>query len=287
MRNVAISLLAVLLAALAACNPNDDKVFKEGGNGESKPASTLVAPPLGQDATSETPATLAATVTYQVRIDSPGAQLCKGEATIQVYSDFTLKFPDATLQCASMTLDLAAMLGSAPMGGGAGAKDPGNLTHDGLVLSVKNLGRTTFTPNRPFLLGPIVQDASKYKGFKRTTQHSLSGQDAKSGAPISGNGTFTVNVIDNKAEYSNEKVGKFDNVIHWEMTTTGFDGVAAANGLIFEKWEWFWNTDPIMVPKIVIVGQISDFAVGPAGGTGDQFIGTLTVNLVAKDYEIK
>jgi hypothetical protein len=288
-KNIFINTLMLgVMVGFCACNSSDEKVFKESGNSEIKPTSILIPGPTVLDS-QEATATIAATVTYDVRIVSPSqAELCKGDAAIEIYTDFTMKFPDATLQCASMKLDLAGMLGAAPLQGGVGVKDEGNLKHDGKVLSVTNLGNAHFEPARPFILGPVVQDASKYKNFERTTTHTLTGQDPKTGGTLSGSGSFKIEVFDYKTSYSNSVLNeKFKNILHWQISTSGFKDIPAVNGLIFERWEWFWNTNPIMIPKLTIVGRISDFIAGPAGGSADQFLGTLTVNLIAKDFKIK
>jgi hypothetical protein len=247
-------LLAITLAWLAAgCEDNDDKVFKNGGNAETKPAATL-ANVLAAASNTTDPVTVAASVDYEIRVTSnSGASLCQGDVQLQIQSDFSLKFPAASIQCVSLTIDLATALGGAGGLKQAGQSDPG-VTSDGMVLSIGSIAGATFNPPRPFLLGPIVQDTSKYRGFTRAVNTHVTGQDGKSG-----DGTLTVNVLDVDTTYTNKYLGQtFDKVLHWTMSSSGFDGVPATDGLLFKKWEWYYNTRPIMIPKIEIVGSLGD-----------------------------
>lgn len=275
-------------AALLACNPGDEKVFKGEGNAESKPAAVSIEGLLGSDLT-KAEAREAASVTYNMRIISnSGAELCNGETTLVIMTDFSLKVPNGKIQCVSLAVDLAGMLGSGVGLAGGGEKGgEENLTHDGKVLSLREIAGATFDPPRPFLLGPIVQDADNYKDFSRDTDHTLTAKDPDTGAEITGRGSFKIKVLDNKTTYYNEHIDEtFKNILHWQMTTSGFDDIAAKNGLIFEKWEWLWNTRPIMIPSVTIVGRLSDF-ISSEGGGEDQIVGKITVKLVVKEYDVK
>lgn len=278
-----------LLLISAGCNPDDEKVFK-GGSSESKPVTTLLNGTegvTGFDATAEVKT--AATVTYIMKVTSEsGAALCEGEATIKIMSNFSMSFPKAEIDCVSLKVNLAKALEA---GGGIGGGDPKeaqeNIVHDGKVLSLKKLANANFDPPRPMLLGPIIQDVSKYKNFKQTTKHSLTGTDPESGVPVSGTGSFNIEVLDYKTTYKNKYLDEeFENVIHWQMTTSGFKDVPAKIGLIFERWEWLWNVRPIMIPKLSFTGRLSDFISGDAGANADALVGILKIDLTVKEYTI-
>lgn len=289
MRKATVTLLGLMsLVVGAGCNPGDEKVFKGAGNSESKPAASAIENIIGSDLVKKE-AKEAASVTYGMRIISnSGAELCNGETTLVIMTDFSLKVPNGKIQCVSLSVDLAGMLGSGvglAADGGDGPND--NLSHDGKVLSLRQIAGATFDPPRPFLLGPIVQDVGKYKNFTRSTDHKLTGTDPATGTAISGTGSFKIKVLDNKTTYKNDHIDEtFEDILHWQMTTTGFDDIAAKNGLVFEKWEWLWNVRPIMIPSVTIVGRLSDFIQSEGGGQ-DKIVGKITVKLVVKEYDIK
>lgn len=288
MQYIRILPLMSLISALAfGCSPQDEKVFKGAGNSETKPVATSLQDIVGVGADQVADAKEAATVTYVIKVTgNSGASLCAGEATIVIMTDFSMTFPTASIQCVSLTIDLAGILGAnAGATAGAAGEDDGNLIHDGKVLSIRTIANATFDPPRPFLLGPIVQDAGKYKNFKRTTRHTLTGTDS-TGAPVSGSGSFTVEVLEEQAEYKNDYLKMpFTNVLHWTMSTSGFNDIPATTGLIFEKWEWSWNTRPIMIPGITIEGRLGDFIKSTDSGAQDALLGRVQIKLLVKDYD--
>ena len=44
------------------------------------------------------------------------------------------------------------------------------VAHDGYMLYLKRLSKADFNPPRPFLLGPVITDLDKYKGFHKVTE---------------------------------------------------------------------------------------------------------------------
>jgi hypothetical protein len=286
-----ISVLLPLLLA-SGCNLDDEKVFKSTGNSEKKPVQTLLNGTEGLKGLGATQdVKTAATVTYLMKVTSEsGVAVCNGEATIKIMTNFSMTFPKAEIACLSLTVNLGKALdtGGAALGGGDGADAVSTITHDGKVLSLKTLAGTDFDPPRPMLLGPIVQDPSIYKNFKQTTQHTLSGKDAETGAAISGTGSFKINVLDEKTTYKNNFIDEeFENILHWEITSSGFKDIPARSGLVFDRMEWLWNTRPIMIPKLSITGRLSDFISGDAGANADMLLGTLKIDLTVKEYKIE
>jgi len=285
----------LLALAFAGCNSADEGVFKNNDGVESKPATTLLSGTEGMqgglDALGETPVQ-AASVTYLLTVtgNNQDAELCHGDAQLTIMSDFSLKIPTAKIQCMAYTVDLAGLLASngglSGLSGGSGQDASGNLSDDGMVLSVKNIAGGEFTPPRPLLLGPIIQDSSKFAGFHRTSNHTLVAQD-ETGKTMTANGSFAIQVLDVDTTYENKWVGKaFDKVLRWQMTTSGFTGIPARYGLIFQSWEWLWNVRPIMIPKIEIKGHLSDFvSTGDTSGTTDALLGVMTIDLIVKEYK--
>lgn len=268
------------------CHGNDDAVFSQSGNLEVKPDARLLDD-LNQlsQGDQKDAASVAADVTYNLKVLSKSeTELCNGTVQLQIMSDFKLKFPQAIVNCLSLSIDLAGILGAR-----AGAnRDPGSIgkmKHDGQVLSLEKVAGATFDPPRPMLLGPIVQDDEKYTNFEpRHTEHTLSatGQD---GAPIEGKGSFDVKVIKYPTTYKHGDKISFDKVLHWEITSS-FDS-PAQYGLTFSKWTWYWNTRPIMIPGIIIEGSLKDFIDTPTVEMAAALTGELKFQLLVQDYNIK
>jgi hypothetical protein len=284
MRLLRLLLCLSLPGAQLGCS-DDAGVFSSKGGLETKPEATRLAELTAFDAearAAEESPEMAARVDYDVRVTTrSGARLCSGETTLEILSNFSLRVPDAYVDCVSMHLDLGGMLDAAVAGRIAGED---NLAHDGKVMSVRSLGGTRFDPPRPLLLGPTVQDSKKYEGLVRTTRHDLTatGDD---GRRIRGSGSFDIAVIDTEATYedaSNSSIF-FDKVLHWEITSR-FD-TPPKYGLTFSKMTWLWNTRPIMIPAIFIEGSLEDFIESDSTEVIDALAGELRVELFVREYQ--
>lgn len=283
-------LLATACIVLASCNAEDDKVFA-GGSAETKPSTTLLdGVELGGDAT-EIKKVASATFLITVQSESE-AGLCEGEVSAEIMSNLTVKLPSGLIKCASLEIDLTKVLGGAALGGEAAGGDPADkikmIEHDGKVLLLKEIMGARFDPPRPMLIGPIIQDASKYEGYDETFETSLVGIGANEG--ITGNGSFNVKVLDAHAGLENKNFEniKFDNVIHWKMTKKGFDGVPATVGALFDSFEFFWNTRPIMIPRVQVKGKLGDLIKSDdpnSTKSTNDLVGTLTITLDVKEYD--
>ncbi len=277
----------VLAAALPSCNPEDSAVFQGGGKPELKPETTLLKGGeglVGLNAKADE-AKPVAKVTYNIKVTAAsGAQLCNGQIKLQIMSDFGLEVPSGRVQCSSLSVDIAGLLGS-----GISLSDKGgdeNVSHDGKVLSLRTIGGMSFDPPRPFLIGPVVQDPAKFKGFKRTSEHTVTGTDPDTKEDVDGSGSFTLEVLDEQTTYENKHVGKaFSNVMHWRVSATGFEGVPAKSALLFRRWEWFWNVRPIMIPKILFEGKLGDFIGTEEGGSTEALVGDGLIELSVTEYK--
>jgi hypothetical protein len=232
-------------------------------------------------------------VTYDIVVQTAsGAKPCTGTASIAIDSKFQFKVPDAKLKCLSLEIDIGKMLGAMSQDTG---KKP-DFSSDGKIFRVKTLGSATFEPARPVLLGPIIQDPSKFKGLQEKKTYSATVTDSKTGKVSTGSGDIEVRVLGVDEPFPHETFpDDFKSVLHWEMLATGFDGVPAAQALLFDRLEFYWNMRPIMVPKIVIEGTLTDFISGGGGATGGgamdaiagigaAFLGKLKIELTVKDY---
>ncbi len=297
------ALVAVLALGAAACDDSDEKVFKSPGNTESKPAATLLeqlknSGGNGLSGQAEAP-TPVASVTYLMNIETAaGVGVCNGDFSGQILSNFSFKLPQAEIQCLGLTVDIAALLngggagglggGAAPAASGSGAANPlAAIEHDGYVLKLKSFLGASFEPARPVLLGPIVQNPEKYKGYDKVFETTLSGDAG--GEHIQKAGKFHVVVLDHHASYSNAGIvgkDKLESIIHWKMTAEGFDGVPANLGGAIDSLEFKWNTRPIMIPYIQIKGKLlQGFLKGDAASLG-KAVGELVITVVVKDFTL-
>jgi hypothetical protein len=301
MRKLVTIQLLTLATAFVACDSSDEAVFKDDGNFEEKPKSIFSGPggEAALEEAEEEEVVKAADLTYRIFITTASeAELCAGKIELELMSNFSMKFPTAVVKCSSMTIDLGTLLSSGIGGGGEGAASGFGggdgkalpIVHEDGILKFKEIANTTFDPPRPFLLGPIINDSSKYKDFEYSVQSSATTKSGKSG-----NGTFNVKVLDHKTTYTNEymeKKGhdKFKNILHWTLKTNGFDGFKAADGVIVEKFEWKWNTKPLMIPEITIEGEMGDLMQmgepgAPDDGLANDFVGLVTIKLMVEDYK--
>ena len=273
------STLAIFLILITACNDNDDEAFS-GGSVEFKPKRTLPAN-FEENLSQKNPdeKKVVAAIDYDVSVTSMSkAKICDGTLLLSIYSDFTLKFTDSILSCGSMKLDLGAML--------AGNKSEDDikkkLESDGKVFKSSNIAGATFDPPRPLMQGPVVLDNKKFKGYEGffKTQATVGSKKSR--------GEFAVRVLDHDAEYSNETVGEsFDNIIHWQIEATGFDGLPATKGMLFKSLTWWYATRPIMIPKLKISGYLSEFLSSKDGKALDALTGELDIDLDVNNYKIK
>jgi hypothetical protein len=230
------------------------------------------------------PAKVAAKVNYAISIIAKsGNEVCRGTTQINIMSNLELKFPSGTVKCLTLTIDLSKILGNSFLSANPGL---GNFTSDGKVLYIKEIGKATFDPPRPFFLGPLVQNPADYKDFKLTVPETVTVNDPEANVSLSGTGQFDVEVLSVGEKYSNQlsPANKFDNVMRWAISSSGFDGVPAKYGLLYKKMEWYWNTQPLMIPKIVISGDLAAF-IGSGGSGISRLVGDVTISLSVKDFE--
>jgi hypothetical protein len=269
------------LIAIIGCSSGEEAVFKSG-NSQIKPKPTLLT---GEEkttlgATANAAAVEATSAEYFFKLESvSGIEICTGEVALQIMTNFSIKFPDAKASClgGALNIDLAKIL-SGTSGAGDGPRLIAGLEHNGKVLGVESIMGAKFSPARPMLLGPIVQDRSIYKNYQKTTDHTVTNS-----AGNTAKGSFTIKVIDNNTTFKNDYVKEIKNVIHWEITSKGFQGMKATDGLIFDKITWWFGTRPIVIPKMVIEAELKDFIEDKMGVNA--VVGKLKITIGIKSYK--
>ena len=275
-----VGLIVGLVAGLASSCTND-KGLPQNGKTEKKPTT------VGEDdlqVKDDAPVSKVAEASYDIAVTSrSGASLCLGSASIEIDSNFAMKFPAAKLSCVSLTIDLAKVLGATQ----ASVSNEG-MSSDGKMIYMETFGSAKFEPARPFLVGPVIQDPSDYEGYTKNGDYTVSFQNG--GVSDTKSGKINIKVIETNGKYESSKFDKkLDKVMHWQMTTTGFEGVPVANTFLFDKIEFYWNTRPIMVPKIVIEGFLGDFISQSDGKKGalniDDVIGKIRLELTVTKFD--
>jgi len=255
---------AIVLTAFGsvACNTSDDDAFRKGGAVEMKPAGLGAV----DSADANAPAKPVVKATYDLKIlTRSGVRLCNGNVDINIMSDMKIDLPVAEVRCLALKLDLGKLLKQTTVDE---ANKP-KLEADRGMLKIDRMGEAVFTPKRPLILGPVIQDTSIYRNFTDEGDYSVVVKDAATGDEKSGSGRIRVAVLAIDSKFPTEKYpNEFDRVLHWEMTSSGFDGVPVAKAFLFDKVEFYWNVNPIMIPKIVIHGSLKDFISGSLVGGG-------------------
>lgn len=269
-----------LLAVSVSCS-------NQLGSGSGEKKSVQAGPPM--NATSNQVKVSTSKYIAEVRSNS-GAILCSGPATLEIMNDFQVRFPDFKLRCQGFDLDLASMLQAAAVDDQGGQKPADLIEHDGHVLSIGKVGEATFDPPRPFVLGPVIQDPEKYRGFSREYQTRVKGSSKLTGKSYDAPGAFKVTVINSRTDYKwPEKNINLENVIHWKLQKAGFEGVPPTFGMLFKEMEWYFSYRPILIPVIRIKGNISDFVSKNDAGAGNdmmqQMVGDLTTTLILEKHE--
>jgi hypothetical protein len=275
---------------VVSCNTSDDEAFKKGGGTEVKPQA-LGAVDSSANGTAGKPAVKAQ---YDLKVIAGASVPCRGTIEFVIMSDFKFELPDAKLKCLGLTIDLGKMLTQVSQ---EQTTKP-EIESDGRVLRIDRMGDAVFTPKRPLILGPVIQDTTKYRNFAEEKDYSVVVTDSQTGSTSSGTGRIRLAVIGIDEKFPTEKYpDDFTKVLHWEMSTTGFEGVPVGKAFLFDKMEFWWNTRPIMMPKLVIEGSIKDFISGsPMGGGGaggggvlgtvaDALFGKIRIELTVKNYE--
>ena len=281
--------LSLIIGLGTGCYSNDESLVGQSGNLQKKPivqaaTASVAAVASTQDATAKK---LVASATYFLDIvTASGAKPCSGEINLNIMEDFTISLANSKAVCGNLTIDLEKLLGAQLQNGGG--INLNNFSSDGQILSTSEIAGGTFAPPRPFIVGPLVQDVTKFIGLKRTTASTITVAKPDTGPALVAPGTFVTTVLEVNQAYTNKYLKQgFDKVMHWTLETQGFQGVPAKYGLLFKRWEWFWNTRPIMIPKIIITLEGLDaFIESKSGETLSEIVGEVTVTLTVKDYNL-
>lgn len=222
--------------------------------------------------------------------DASKGCLCVGAVYLHIKEDFSIDFPDSKAKCSLIgDMDLAELLGA--MDDGSDREKDAEANDK--MLRLKKLGPMRFDPPRPLLVGPIVQDPSDFRGLTETKQYSVQYTDKDKGNAVSNTtGQITVNVLDVGATMSPLFMPDkpFDNILRFEILSSGFANVPKIKGFLFDKVEFTLNSRPIAITTIKMESNPKDFMQAAAKkkdgspGMGDskfmQFIASIFIKKI-------
>ena len=281
----------VYLLVAPGCQKDGDTFDKGSGEVQQKPATG----PQGASASQGGDSKPVVTSEYDVFVRTrSGTTLCKGHTKVLITSSFAMNFGDGTLKCLSINLDLKKLLGSATAAQSHdGAPTQNKLSSDGKVLRASQLGQFSYEPARPFLVGPVIQDPKLFQGLFEEKQYVVKG--TQPAAQSTGSIRLQVEGIDETLKPEGYKGNiNFNHIMRWKMETTGFNEINRASAILFDSIEFFWNTIPIAVPKILVEADLNDLMQGNVlggdlGGLGGilsgGLIGKLTIELSLTSHE--
>lgn len=279
---LSLGAISILLALpwVSACSSGDERVF-QGGENESKPKSTALVEKLDADLES---AEVMGTYTYAIKVATKSEVSFDGKAKLQVLSDFSLRTLEADIQIGSLKLNLKSLTNRLSLDFFKEAQD--KILLDGGIIYLRKFGSATFEPPRPLFIGPIVRNVDRFKNLKKTSSHTVRIDDGIKQSE--GQGTFTVEVLETKGRYQPSRPIKgiaYSNVLHWQLTSSGFETVPTDQVLSFRKVEWWYNTSPIGVAKILITGDLGDML---KQGEKNQkaIVGEVTITLEIVDQKM-
>lgn len=233
---------------------------------------------------------------YRVSVNSLKAgykNMCSGVVSVHVYSNFNFK-PEGMIQC-DMGMNIDAAMLAKDFDIPKEKLDPKAFAQAGYIVRkpnpVQGQPGPRFNPPRPSLIGPIVQNAETFKGFNYTEQ-SLVGGTTFAGQPIQDVGVFQVEVYEVGGTYTSSENPElvYNNVINWHMAATGFTGAHRSDTGVFDDQEFWFNTNPIAIPKIVMTNDFQSLVppdqLDPfMANIGGLFLGKVQVVIEIMDME--
>jgi hypothetical protein len=271
--------LIVFGRLISGCDGGD--AFTTGGN-EFKPPRQTGATDNTLNASSKP--ILAAD--YNVSVDAGNGQnLCKGVANVVLGGDLKFK-PTGTLTCI-----LVGQKNIAELFKDTEEEDPVDVT------KYPQAGRFTrkanpkpgaqgaaFDPPRPSLLGPLIQRPDEFKDYRYVEQSRVTVVSPQ--GTVQDQGAFLIQVLNVGTSFTPEGSGKtYDQIIHWEISASGFANIQKGSVGVFERSEYWQNVRPISIPQIKFYTKLSQLFSGGMSAIGDAFLGPVTITISLKSEQ--
>jgi hypothetical protein len=265
---------------MASCTSGE--VFKTGNNETKPPRQQGAADSSGLEAASKP--ILAAD--YNVSVDaSNGQNLCKGVANVILGGDLKFK-PTGTLKCIMVgDKKIEELFKDTTQ---EDELDPAKYPEAGRVTRKPNplpgTPGATFDPPRPSLLGPLIQRPDEFEGYRYVEQSRLT--LINEAGTVQDQGAFLIQVKDVGSSFSPEGSGKtYDQIIHWEISASGFSNVQKGAIGVFDRSEYWQNVRPISIPQIKFYTKLSQLFSGGMSQLGDAFLGPVTISITLKSEQ--
>jgi hypothetical protein len=143
-----------------------------------------------------------------------------------------------------------------------------NPESDGKVFRVKGFGGIIYDKPRPLMLGPIVQDYSKFVGFTESKEYSAEQEDPKTGKINKGTGTISVKAlrVGESLRPSYMPSTLYQETLSWVVTTKGFKGLnRGVSSFASDQVLFTVSSRPLAILKIAFKLKIKDL-LSDAGG---------------------
>ena len=240
-------------------------------------------------------------VTYSINATSLfGVTVCEGEVQLKVNpgvgtkSGSLLEMPKGELECIlGQGFDLREALGSY-LSSEEGEEGGAELDFQDSYIALKQMDNTTYSPSRPFLPGFLSDDPDVLTNLSVSKEITLTNTDPQE----EGTGISTLDMLAFDVPYS---INGFDfpRSLTFKATNTGFDTVNKVSHFIFDSLEVVIALEPLAVPRLELVGKVTDLAAaagednpldaggGAIGDIIEQIASQIDVNVVLELKEMK
>ena len=282
--------ISLLILTVFSCSK--DKVFQSGeGAIQQKPASKVDTQNAAPQGTTEP--TLVVKGVYKLSITGTETTLtpCEGEIQLNIMSDMQAQLAKGELTCLGIPIPIQKFLPPLPK---VEAEVTQKVESDGRVFRGAKIGDYAFKPARPFLVGPVIQDISKFVNYQESKEYEATRE--KDGETETYNGNISLNILETEAKYLEVPGEPLEHVIKWEMKSTGFENIDHGASFCFYRYEMWWSTNPLAIARLEINDSGAEFTGGALPSSakkvvsffdsiGEKFGGKIKVLLELKEIE--
>lgn len=227
------------------------------------------------------------TVDQYERLDGTQPQnLCKGNATVVIWDDMRFK-PSGFLDCMMVgKIELGKFFISPsefePLDG---TKYDGAEYFSRMPNPAAGSQGAFFTPPRPMVLGPIIQDPNFYNNYRYVDAKDTHVRLVTPQGTVESDGKFLIEVKNINTSFQPQgSTTRYENVIEWEMRTSGFMNFPKMQANLADRWEWWWRVKPISIPQMKLHTTLGQLMPGqPLSKLGDAFFGPVIITLSLVD----
>ncbi len=265
MRTTYVSIILAIL--LFGCSK--DRVFDKGfGSTQEKPASKAgLVSAASSDVTVDPSTQIAVKGIYKLSIGNTGDGLapqmvfCEGEIELNIMKNMQAQNANAKMiSCMGVPAEFSLDMVVPPLPVVEPETGKSSQESDGMIFRGAKVGQYAFEPSRPFLVGPVIQDMSKFKGYHEENNYRAT-YLAEDGSTANYDGKISLRIIDINQHFKPlEMPDELDSVIKWEMKAEGFKGIDHGASFCFARYEMWWSARPLAIANLVLEDSGSEFA---------------------------